>query len=54
MVEKKGRLAASKVAKSIGLAEEAVELTLGNLARKRVLLRDSAGDWLSLRALLAS
>jgi hypothetical protein len=54
MVEKKGRLAASKVAKAIGLAEDAVELTLGNLARKRVLLRDSAGEWLSLRALLAS
>jgi len=52
-VERKGRLAANAVAKAIGLAEDAVEVTLAALARKRVLVRDAAGDWLSLRALLA-
>lgn len=53
-IERKGRLAADGVAKAIGIAENAVDVTLARLAQKRVLLRDGgAGEWLSLRALLA-
>lgn len=52
-VERKGRDGAKHVARAIGLAEDAVELALGSLAKKRVMLRDGAGDWVSLRALLA-
>ena len=53
-IEKRGRDGAKHVARAIGLAEEAVEHVLGSLAQKRVLLRDGgAGEWLSLRALLA-
>ncbi len=53
-LERRGRLGCPAVARAVGLAEEAVELALASLARKRVLLRDRAdGEWLSLRALLA-
>lgn len=53
-LERKGRLGSDAVAKAVGLAEEAVELALASLARKRVLLRDARGsDYLSLKALLA-
>ena len=53
-IERKRRIGAHAIAKAVGLAEEAVEVTLASLARKRVLLRDGgAGEWLSLRALLA-
>lgn len=52
-LERKGRLGSDAVAKAVGLAEEAVELALASLARKRVLLRDARGsDYLSLKALL--
>ena len=55
VVERRRRLGAHGVAKAIGIAEDAVELALAKLAQKRVLLRDTrAGEWLSLRALLAS
>ena len=52
-LERRGRLGSAAVAKSVGLAEEAVELALASLARKRVLLRDvAASEYLSIRALL--
>lgn len=54
VVERKQRLGAHAVARAIGIAEDAVELALEKLAQKRVVLRDArAGEWLSLRALLA-
>ena len=53
-LERKGRLGSAAVAKAIGLADEAVELALASLARKRVLLHDArATEYLSLKALLA-
>lgn len=40
--------------KAVGFADEAVELALLSLAKKRVVARGAgAGDYLSLRALLA-
>ena len=53
-IEKRGRLAPHAVAKAVGLADEAVDLALLSLAKKRVLVRGAgAGDYLSLRALLS-
>lgn len=52
-LERKGRQGPKAVAKAVGLAEEAIEVALESLARKRVLLRDAAAsEYLSLKALL--
>jgi len=54
-IERKGRLASHALAKALQVADDVAELALGSLARKRVLVRSGgAGEWLSLRALLAS
>lgn len=49
-LQKRGRLGPRAIVKSVGLAEEAVELALGSPVRKRVLLRDAAAsEYLSIR-----